>query len=183
MTPWTSRLLCPWDSSGKNTGVSSHSLFQGIFPTQGSNLGLPHYRQFLYHLSHHKVIFKGIPTWAIPRFFGLWSESESEICSVVSNSLRPCGLYSPWSSPGQNTEVGSLSLLHGIFSTPGSNPGLPHCGLTHKGNPRILEWVVYPCFSGYFQPRNQTRAIDIASRFFPNWAIRKAHTFFVIFLP
>ena len=37
--------------------------------------------------------------------------SESETRSVVSNSLRPHGLYSPWNSPGQNTGVGSLSLL------------------------------------------------------------------------
>ena len=40
------------DSPGKNTGVDSHVLFQGIFPTQGSNPGLPHCRQTLYHLSH-----------------------------------------------------------------------------------------------------------------------------------
>ena len=35
--PWTARLLCSWDSSGKNTGVGCYALFQGIFPTQGSN--------------------------------------------------------------------------------------------------------------------------------------------------
>ena len=40
------------DSSGKNTGVGCHALLQGIFPIQGSNLGLPHCRQILYHLSH-----------------------------------------------------------------------------------------------------------------------------------
>ena len=34
------RLLCPWDSPGKNTGVGSHSLLQGIFPTQGQNLSI-----------------------------------------------------------------------------------------------------------------------------------------------
>ena len=34
------RLLCPWDSPGKNTGVDCHALFQGIFPTKGSNLCL-----------------------------------------------------------------------------------------------------------------------------------------------
>ena len=39
---------CPWDSSGKNTGVGSHSLFQGIFPTQGSNPGLPYCRWIPY---------------------------------------------------------------------------------------------------------------------------------------
>ena len=46
------RLLCPWDSPGKNTGVGCHSLLQGIFPTQESNLGLLHCRQIPYHLSH-----------------------------------------------------------------------------------------------------------------------------------
>ena len=46
------RLLCPWDSPGKNTGVGSHSFLQGIFLTQGLNLGLLHCRQILYHLSH-----------------------------------------------------------------------------------------------------------------------------------
>ena len=44
-------------------------------------------------------------------------ESESEGCSVVSNSLRPHGLYSLWNSPGQNTGVGGLSLLQKIFPT------------------------------------------------------------------
>jgi len=48
------RLLCPWDSPGKNTGVGSHSLLQGIFPTQRSNPGLLHCRQILYHLSHQE---------------------------------------------------------------------------------------------------------------------------------
>ena len=47
-----SRFLCPWDFLGKSTGVSSHCLLQGIFPTQGSNLGLLLCRQILYHLSH-----------------------------------------------------------------------------------------------------------------------------------
>ena len=46
------RLLCPWDSPGKNARVCCHAFLQGIFPTQGSNPGLPHCRQILYHLSH-----------------------------------------------------------------------------------------------------------------------------------
>ena len=41
------RLLCPWDSPGKNTGVGCHSLLQGILQTQGSNQGLLHFRQIL----------------------------------------------------------------------------------------------------------------------------------------
>ena len=50
---------------------------------------------------------------------------ESESCSVTSNFWRPHRLYSPWSSAGQNTGVGSLSLLQGIFPIQGSNPGPP----------------------------------------------------------
>ena len=46
------RLLCPWNSPGKNTGVGCNFILQGIFPTQGSNLDLLHCRQILYHLSH-----------------------------------------------------------------------------------------------------------------------------------
>ena len=48
----STRLLGPWDFPGKNTGVGCHFLLQGIFLTQGSNPGLPHCRQTLYHLSH-----------------------------------------------------------------------------------------------------------------------------------
>ena len=53
-TPWTvaRQALCPWNFPRKNTGVSSRSILQGIYPTQGSNPGLLHCRQILYHLSH-----------------------------------------------------------------------------------------------------------------------------------
>ena len=59
-------------------------------------------------------------------FSGLSAETakkqgESESRSVMSNSLQPHELYSPWNSPGQNSGVGSLSLLQGIFPTQGSN--------------------------------------------------------------
>ena len=49
---YPTRLLCPWNFPGKNTGVGCHSLLQEIFPTQGLNPGLPHCRQTLYRLSH-----------------------------------------------------------------------------------------------------------------------------------
>ena len=97
----------------------------------------------------------------------------------MSDSLRPHGLYSSWNSPGQNTWVSSLSLLQGLFPTQGSNWGLLHCRqilyqLSHKGSPRILEWVVYPFSSKSSQPRNWTGISRIASRFFTNWATREA---------
>ena len=107
---------------------------------------------------------------------------ENERHSVVSNSLWPHGLYSPWNSPAQNTGVSILSVLQGIFSTQGSNPGLPHCRrilyqLSHKGSPRILEWVAYPFTSRSSWPRNWTAVSCIAGKFFTNWTIREAPRF------
>ena len=104
---------------------------------------------------------------------------KSESHWVFSNSLQACGLYSPWNSLGQNTGVGSLSLLQGIFPTQGSNQGLLHCRqilyqMSHKGSPRILEWVAYPFSRGSSWPRNWTRVSCTAGVFFTNWAIKEA---------
>ena len=56
VTPWApARLLCPWDSPGKDTGVGCHAFCQGIFPTRGWNLHLLCLlpcRWVLYPLSH-----------------------------------------------------------------------------------------------------------------------------------
>ena len=95
----------------------------------------------------------------------------------MSNSLGSHGLYSPWNSPGQNTGVGSISLSQGIFQTQGSNPGLLHCRwilyqLSHKGSPRILEWVAYHFSRESSRPRNRTGVSCFAGRFFTNWAMR-----------
>ena len=108
------------------------------------------------------------------------SESESVSRSVVFNSLGPHGLYSPWNSLGQNTGVGSLSLLlQRILPTQGSNPGLLHgrqilYQLSHQGSPRKLEWVAYPFSSGSSWPRNWTGVSCIAGGSFTNWAIGEA---------
>ena len=67
---------------------------------------------------------------------------------VVCLCLWPHGLYSLWNSPGQNTGVGSFSLLQRIFPTQGSNPGLLHCGqilyqLSHEGSQfTVFFWIV-----------------------------------------
>ena len=78
--------------------------------------------------------------------------------------------------------MGSLSLLQGIFATQGSNPGLSHCGqilyqLSHKGSPRILEWVAYPFFRGSSQPKDPTQISCTAGRFFTSWATREAQEY------
>ena len=65
------RLFCPWDFPGKDTGVGSHFLLQGIFLTQGLNPGLLHCRQILYRLS-----YKGNP-----------NELREELTLLVTISL------------------------------------------------------------------------------------------------
>ena len=82
-------------------------LLQGIFPTQGSNLGLLYCRQILYCLSHQ----------GRPVFFIHWSESESVSYSVVSDSsrsrvLEPARLVCPRDAPGKNTGVRCHSVLY-----------------------------------------------------------------------
>ena len=113
------------------------------------------------------------PPW--PSLNSKWSES----CPVMSDSLLPHGLQSPWNPPGQNSGVGSLSLLQMMFPTQGSNPGLPPCRwilyqLSHKGSPRTLEWVAYPFSSRASRPRNWTGVSCIAGGFFTSWATREA---------
>ena len=113
--------------------------------------------------------------WCFTSATGKACESHS----VMSNVLRPHGLYSPWNSSGQTTGVGSHSLLQGIFPTQGSNPGLPHCRqilyqLSHQGSPAILEWVAYHFSSGSSWPRNWTRVSCISGGFITNWAIKEA---------
>ena len=79
-------------------------------------------------------------------FFTNWAIREAQpwkaffqLKNVLSYSLKRLGLHSPWNSPGQNTGVGSLSLLQGIFPSQGSNPGLLLCRqilyqLSHNGS-------------------------------------------------
>ena len=81
--------------------------------------------------------------------------------SVISDSLRPHGLYSPWNSPGQNTGVGSLSLLQGILPTQGSNPGLPHC-----------RWILYQ-----LSRKGGSRFIYVVANVTMRWNSDKAHLY------
>ena len=104
---------------------------------------------------------------------------KSEICSVVSDFVIPWTIQSMEFSRPEYWS-GSVSLLQGIFPTQGLNPGLPHCRqilyqLSHKGSPRILDWVAYPFSRGSFWLRNQTGVSYIAGGFFTNWAMREAH--------
>ena len=93
-----------------------------------------------------------------------WMKSES--CSVVYDSATPW-IYNPWNSPGQNTEVGSLSLLQGNLPNPEIEPRSPALQADSLlASPRILEWVAFPFSRGSSQPRNQTGVSHTAGRFF-----------------
>ena len=105
---------------------------------------------------------------------------ESESRSVLSDSLRAHGPYSPWDSPSQDTGVGSRSLLQGIIPTQGSNSGLPHCRwilyqMSHQGNPcslmspiksLILQMEVLDYFLNGLGP------VDVSDTALPSWRVK-----------
>ena len=133
MTPWTVACQAPLP-----VDFSRQAYWSGVpFPTPED-------------LSDPRIELSSLASPAMAGgFFTTSTTWESESRSVVSNSLRPYGLYSPRNSPGQNTGVGSLSLLQGIFPIQGSKPrfsalqadSLP---AEPQGKTRILEWVAYP---------------------------------------
>ena len=100
------------------------------------------------------------------------------LCNPVDCSLPGSSVHGD--SAAKNTGVGCHSLLQGIFSTQGSNPGLLHCWwilyhLSQQGSLTILEWVAYPSSWGSSWPRNWTGVSCISGRFFTSRATREAH--------
>ena len=95
------RLLHPWDSPGKSTGVGSHFLLQGIFPTWGSNPGLPHCRQMLKPLSHQGL--KG--QRQLPDFNSFYTSVTEKAMAPHSSTLA---WKIPWTEkPGGLQSIGS----------------------------------------------------------------------------
>ena len=75
----------------------------------------------------------------------------TQSCPTLCNPMdcSPPGSSVSGDSPGKNTGVGCHARFRGIFTTQGSNPGLPHCRgifyqLSHQGSPRTLQWAAYP---------------------------------------
>ena len=88
-------------------------------------------RKFFYIFIKYKnfIFYKG---YLLPQ--KKWKLKVVQLCPTLCNPMK-----SPWNSLGQNTGVGSLFLLQGIFPTQGWNPGLPHCRwilyqLSHNGS-------------------------------------------------
>ena len=105
--------------------------------------------------------------------FHLGSESESECCSVVSNSCDPMDYTVHGILQARMLEWVAFPFSRGSSQPRDGNPGLPHCRgilyqLSHKGSPRRTEWVAYPFSSGSSHPRNGTGVSCIASGLFTN---------------
>ena len=195
---------CSRGSKGKNTEVVCHSLLQWATFCQTSPLwpvylGWPH-KALLSFIELDKAVvhvirFASCLWLSFQSVCPLMTSLSAYHLTWVSFTLDVGYLFMaapakrsrcslPWrwgisSQPRSCHSCASLSLLQGIFPTQGSNPGLWHCRrilyqLSHKGSPRILEWVAYPFSRGFSWPRNWTGVSCIAGGFFTNWAIREA---------
>ena len=107
-------LYSPWNSPGQNTAAGSLSLLQGIFPTQGSNLGLLHCRRILYQLSH-----KGSPISSLLNAYFALSTRLNIGSGVVLNSLRTASL------PPRNADC--------VWSDICEHQALPHATRSAEG--------------------------------------------------
>ena len=111
---WPHGLYNPWNSLGKNTGVGSLSFLQWIFPTQGSNPGLPHCRWILYQMSH-----KGQLTGQIVMDLWLWQFFHDRFWQSVHDF--PCGSASKVSA----CNAGDPGSIPGLRRSPGEINGNP----------------------------------------------------------
>ena len=106
---WSHGLCCPWHSPGQNTGVGSLSLFQGIFPTQGSNPGLPRCRRFLYQMSH-----KGSPR-VLEQVAYPFSSRSSQPRNQTGVSWIAGGFFTNWAIREAQKETDKYCVLIHIY--------------------------------------------------------------------
>ena len=123
---------------------------------------------YCFQIWKNKTKYPGINTFK-------WVPSASR--SVVSDSLRSCGLCSPWNPQAGILEWGAFPFSRGS-SQPRDQNQVSHVAeilyqLSHQESPTIPEWVVYPFSTGSSGPRNRTGVSCIAGGFFTNWAIRE----------
>ena len=116
---------------GENAGVGCHALLQGIFPTQGSNPGLPHCRQIVYHLSH-----QGSPRileWAAYPF----SRGSSQPRNQTGVFCTAGGFFTNWAISATQCTVAHRTPLSMGFSSQEYWSGLPFPSPGDLPNPGI----------------------------------------------
>ena len=154
------RLLCPWDSPGENIGLGCQSLLRGIFPTQGSNPGLPH----------------------AGRFFSVSATSETQSCRTPCNPMDYTVEFSwpeQWSGLPFPFSRGSSQTRSPAFqadSFPSEPTSASHSVMSNSATPwtivhrilhaRIRKWAAIPLSGGSSQPRDGTQVSCISGRFF-----------------
>ena len=137
---WPHGLYGPWNSPGQNAGVSSHSLFQGIFPTQRSNPGLLHCKQVLYQLNH-----KGSPRLIYNS--SIFSFSFKKKLQEVTSYLRIYGFfYLPYCWKFFGGSVSKESTCNA--GDPGSIPVLGRSPGERNGNPLLYSCLENPTDRG-----------------------------------
>ena len=114
--PWPSRLLCPWGSSGKSTGMDCHALLQGIFPSYGWSpcvFCLPHWQVDSLLLAppgkpqhpRRQVLFQqGEETMSVHGWGEITESCEQRLAGHLNWPFSLCKNHRPWSSR-------SLSLM------------------------------------------------------------------------
>ena len=152
-TSWTvpTRLLCSWDFPGKNTGVSSHSLLQGIFPAQGSNPGLLHCRQILYHVSQQGrslVKFSSIQSLSRVRLFATpWIAACQASLSITNSQSPPKPMSIESGMPSSH-----LILCHPLLVLP---PISPSIRVFSNESTLHMRWPKYWSFSFSISPSSE----------------------------
>ena len=159
--PKPARLLCPWDSPGKNTGVGCHALPQGIFPTQGSNLSLLcllHIlpcRQILYHWAtgkalniHTQIVFLSVARWTG------FSITERQRKWVEGSKEREGVAYDHRAASGETSFLGSF--IHSVLLS--AAPGRSWVTAGHKH-----PWPGCPAKARWSHGRPESKGVELKS--------------------
>ena len=128
---YSPRLLCPWNSPGKNTRVGCYFLLQGIFLTQESNPGLLHWRLILYYLSHHRIL-------------ALWIQfsSVAQSCLILCDPVNR-------TTPGLpvHHQLPEFTQIHAHRVSDAIQPSHPLSSPSPAPNPSqhqgVFQWVNY----------------------------------------
>ena len=115
------RLLCPWDSPGKNTEIGYHALLQGIFPTQGSNphlLCLPHWQAGSLPLAPLGKSYVSVQKYL--KGLSTWHSSKESAYPRRRRGIDPWKI--PWRRKWKPTPVFLIGKSHGQGSLAGYSP-------------------------------------------------------------